>query len=325
MLAGPGPAIDFDPLRTYDTNRVIMINWAQHDRTAPRRSFIRPHRWLATALTAGSTLVVLAACSPAGAGTSGAGGGSDQPPNAGSSAPPGARARDGVPGVSGKIVARSGSTIQVRTVSGQNAVSFTGKTSVNQEKPAKASDVAVGVCATVRSVPGTGADTTASTITAASVNLSEPVSGGCRAGFGGFGGAGRPNGRPSGAAGTRSDAPPSGSPSGGAPSGAPRGFGGAGGLVTAVSGSSMTVEEVRGTAGTTTKVTVALTADTTYTRQVKAGTDAITTGQCVLATGPTDSTGAMAATAIRLSPPVNGVCGFTRRGQGPSSGSSAGG
>ena len=67
-----------------------------------------------------------------------------------------------------------------------------------------------------------------------------------------------------------------------------------------------------------------LTGDTTYTRQAKTDTKAITTGKCILATGKSDSTGALAATAVRLSAPVNGECGFGG-GRRNASGSQSGG
>jgi septal ring factor EnvC (AmiA/AmiB activator) len=84
----------------------------------------------------------------------------------------------------------------------------------------------------------------------------------------------------------------------------------------------MTVQETRGTQQTA--ITVNLTGDTTYTKQAKTDTKAIATGMCILATGKADSTGALAATAVRLSAPVNGACtaGFGRRN---ASGSRSGG
>ena len=286
-----------------------------------RAQMIKQHRRLATALVGGLALLTLAAC-----GSNSASGGTNPPAGNASGAPGGGQAGrggagqgagSGFPGVSGLIVALSGKTIQVRTTAGQSAVSFTDKTTVTEQQKAAVSDAKAGLCATVRSSDtASGQSTPSTTITASSVNLSDQVDGSCRGGFGGGFGRNRPQGAPSGM--------PSGVPSGVMPSGAPGGgFGGASGVITAVTGSAMTIQETRGTE-TKTTVTVNLTGQTTYTRQAKTTTKAIATGKCVLATGKSDSTGALAATAVRLTTPVNGQCmaGFGRRN---ASGSQSGG
>ncbi|GAA3619911.1 hypothetical protein [Microlunatus ginsengisoli] len=269
------------------------------------------HR-LATLLVGGLAVVTLAACGP----SASSAGSNPSAPSGNASGQPGR----GFPGVSGLIVALSGKTMQVRTISGQSAVTYTGKTTVTEQQSTKASAARVGMCATVRSTDQSSAGASqGSSITARTVSLSDQVDGSCQVGFGGFGGRGnRPGGLPSGGPGGEL---PSGMPSGAIPSGAPRGgFGGASGKITAVSGSTLTIEQTRGTEKST--VAVNLTGDTTYTEQVKTGTSAIATNRCVLATGKSDSTGALAATAIRLSAPVNGECGFGggRRASGSQSG-----
>jgi hypothetical protein len=88
----------------------------------------------------------------------------------------------------------------------------------------------------------------------------------------------------------------------------------------------MVVEETRGASSEKTSVTVTLSGDTAYTRQTKAGTTAIATGKCVFATGKTDSTGAVTASALRLSAPVDGSCAFGGgRRQGAPGGGRTGG
>lgn len=287
---------------------------------------IKNHRRLATLLVGGLAVLTLAAC---GSNSPTASGGQSAPSGNSSGQAGAGTGRGGFPGVSGMIVALSGKTAQVRTASGQSAVSYTSKTSVTEEKSAKASDVKTGLCATVRSAESASSGSSPSTtMTAASVSLTDKVDGSCQGGFG-FGNrpSGMPSGGPAGQGQPPSGAPqggtgagaPSGMPSGARPSGAGRGgFGGAGGTITAVNGSTITVEQARGTE--TTSITVTLTSDTTYTKQVKADTDAIAKGQCVFATGKTDSTGALTATAMRLSAPVDGECGFGGQGRRNGSG-----
>ena len=228
-----------------------------------------------------------------------------------------------MPGVSGLIVALSGKTMQVRTSTGQSAVTYTSKTSVTQEKSAKAAD-AEG--RDVRGRPrhrhrvGSRPSAGSAKITARTVNLSDAVDGSCRAGFGGA----RTSGAAAGGAGAHQGQPPAGTGSTG-PGGARGRFGGAVGKITAVSGSSITIEATRG--GTSaTPVTVTLTADTTFTALTKTDTRAIAKDECVFATGKTDSTGAMTAQALRLSAAVDGSCEFGGgRGAGVPSGGRSGG
>jgi hypothetical protein len=90
------------------------------------------------------------------------------------------------------------------------------------------------------------------------------------------------------------------------------------GLVTAVSGKTLTVASVgfaRRTASSspsaspsTTPVTVATTSTTTWTRTVAASGKALAVGQCVTAVGEADSTGAVTATAITSRAATDGTC-----------------
>jgi hypothetical protein len=254
---------------------------------------------------------------PAGGGATGSGGGAS---GVGGSAA-GAGRGAGFRGVSGLIVAVSGTTMQVRTTDGQTAVSYGSKTSVTEQRNTSSGAATAGMCAVVR---GTNSSSGAggASLTAMSVNLSSPTNGSCT---GGFGGGPRPGG-----------APPDASvpPRGGAPSTAnsagPSGRrfgGGANGKIVSVSKSSMVIEQMRPATTTANSVTVTLTDQTTYTKQAKVPTQAIAKGKCVLAVGKTDSTGAMTARALRLSPALNGSCsvGFRGRGSGAPSGARAGG
>jgi hypothetical protein len=279
---------------------------------------INTHRRLAAVLVGGLALLTLAAC--AGSGSSTGGQAQAQPSRGASGQAGGQGGQYGVPGVSGLIVSLSGKTMQVRTTSGQSTVTYTSKTTVTEQKSAKATDAKVGVCATVRSADSSASAGSSSTaIAAGSVSLSDEVEGSCQ---GGFGGGSRPSGMPSGGG---AGGVPSGQPSGAMPSGAPRGgFGGASGKITKVDGSTLTIEQTRGTDKTS--VTVTLTGDTTYTKQAKTDTDAIAKGKCVFARGKSDSTGALSATALRLSAATNGECQLGGQGRrNPSGGQSSGG
>jgi hypothetical protein len=290
-----------------------------------------------TALTAASSagtaallLFVVSAC--------GAGGAPDSAtPTAGAqlqnqSAQPGAG--QGPPGASGKVAAISGKTLQVQSAqSGQVAVTYTGKTTFSKAVKAASSAVKVGSCVMVRgSGKQTGTAKATDPVTAASVQLSDPVDGACGAGApglagGGFdrtGGGSPPSGVPTGAPQSRSG----GTGGGQAPRTGGGGFDGArpvSGRVTAVNGSTITVaattfvtQQGTGATGTptaspsatpsTTPVVVTTTAATTYTKTVSATAKDLAVGQCVTAIGSANDTGAITASLIASQPPVKGEC-----------------
>jgi hypothetical protein len=62
--------------------------------------------------------------------------------------------------------------------------------------------------------------------------------------------------------------------------------------------------------GSSSTVTVSTTSKTTVSRTVAATSKAVRTGLCVSARGSADSTGAVTATSVALSHPVNGACGM---------------
>ena len=168
--------------------------------------------------------------------------------------------------------------------------------------------IKAGDCVTASSAAGS---LTAASFTATAVTVSQAVNGRCFGGFGGgaFPSAGssvRPRPRPSG---TRSFAPPSGAARTGA-------F--AVGSVVSVSGSTIVVASRSfgpgagaspgASAGTTTNKTVTLTSATKITIVRSSTAAAATVGRCVTAQGKSDSTGAVAATTIAVTDPVNGQC-----------------
>jgi hypothetical protein len=216
------------------------------------------------------------------------------------------------PGGSGEVTDVSGSTAQVQSQTAQVAVTWTGSTTFTQQVSVKASAVTVGSCAVVTSSASTGTTST-SPVQAATVRITPATNGSCT--IARAGGGGRPQGQ-------------GGTPPTGRPSGAPGGAGGRGGFgggtfgkVTAVTSTGFTVESQgrptsSGTTGKTTSITVDTSASTKYTSTEKASSTAVKVGRCVTSQGKADSTGAIAATSIAVTDPVNGQCGFGGFGGG---------
>ncbi len=236
-------------------------------------------------------------------------------------------------GVTGEIAAVSDSVLQVQGDDGQTAVSWDDSTTITQTVTAALSDVTVGSCVVA---VGAGDDGTAAT----SVTISTAVDGECTGGFGGGAGGGAPGG--GGAGGgemPEGGGMPSGAPDGQAPgdgeqpSGMPTdlpdgasggGFGGMQsfiwGLVTAVDGSTITVESAGfGDDAETTTATVTVDDATTYTTTADADATAIAVGRCVVAQGESDDSGKVAATSLALSDAGEDGCstGFGGRGGMP--------
>jgi hypothetical protein len=258
------------------------------------------------------------------------------------------------PGADGLVAAVTGSTAQVQSQqAGQVAVTWSASTAFTKQVSAKLSDVKVGDCVVVTSATtGSGSSTTAPTaaptaVTATTVRITAAVNGSCAGGFGGgtrpgggFNGGGNGGGNGSGGTGEGGGGfgggtPPSGAPTGGTGRGLRGGFGfggGAFGTVKTVSGSGFVVSSSRpstsaagssagsstSAGGTTADVTVTVGSGTTYTSTAKAAAADVKVGVCVRAEGKADSTGAIAATTIAVTPAVNGACttGFVRNGSG---------
>jgi hypothetical protein len=250
------------------------------------------------------------------------------------------------PGATGLLAQIDGTTLQVQSTDAQTAVTYSSGTRFSNTVATQRSSLVVGDCVQVRSprpasgtanppptaVPGAASGP----VTAASVDISPAVNGTCSV----FGGLRAPGGRqPSGSGdATRPPGAPSGQTRG--PGAGGNGFGGgfggfgAFGKVTAVNGTSFSVESSRpqsgsATTGAPTTRIVDTTAATTYSRTAAATSKALVVGLCVTALGKTSDTGSIAATSISLRPAQNGSCssGFGRRGPGgvpPSSGGGAG-
>ncbi len=287
--------------------------------------------------------IVLARCVAAACGTgvllvgaAGCGSSSPQPASAGTNTYGGTGQQGATsgqfPGADGKVAAVTGSTAQVQSQqNGQVAVTWTSSTRFTKQVTVTLAAVKVGDCvvampAASSSGTSTTPTTPATAITAASVRITAPVNGSCSptlrtgggnvTGGGGFGG--NPPAGGEGGTGPQSNGAP--------PSGTGRGqfrFGGFGafGKVTALKTNGFTVAETRpaaasGSTATTVSVAVTTSAATTFSTTAAATASDVKVGTCVRATGKTDDTGAITATSVAVSAPVNGVCGavFLRSG-----------
>jgi hypothetical protein len=203
-------------------------------------------------------------------------------------------------GGSGKVTDVSGSTAQVQGGDAQVAVSWTGKTTFTQQVDAKASAVKVGSCVMV--TPTDPSKSTGTKVSAASVRVTKQVDGTCTPKGGRLrtqNGDGPQGGRPSDM------------PSGGPGPGRVGGF--AIGEVTSVTSTGFTVSARRlgpDADAKTTMVEVTTSDDTTYTTTGSASATDVKVGVCVTSRGKADDTGAIAATSIAVSRPVDGECGM---------------
>lgn len=240
------------------------------------------------------------------------------------------RSGPGGGGTSGEIASVNGTVMQVRSTDAQTAVTWTDDTTFTASVAGALSDVTVGSCVVAVSTATTSTDTDATApLAATGIQLTTASDDGtCAGGFGGGPGGGqRPDGAPtdmpSMPAGDRPSGAPTDMPSG-APGGGMRAFNGvAAGKVTAIDGSTLTVE-VTGQDDATTSRTVTVTDATTYTKSVAADATAVVVGQCASARGQADDSGKVTATSITVSAPTDGQCttgmlggrGFPGGGQG---------
>lgn len=265
-------------------------------------------RAAAVLAASGALVLLVAGCSGSTSASAGA---------PGSGAPVVQRRSGGVPvartpGVSGLIAAWSNNTLQVQSSTAQTAVAVTSSTRITEDAGATAAAVTVGSCVTVRQAvppaastssgdtPSPAVRTPSGPLTAATVLVRPAVNGSCTVAAGFPSGAFTPRARPSGA------------PSGVAPDSVFLALG-ATGKVTSVTAQGFVVAEDR--SGTTSSVTVTTGPSTVFTTLRSAGRSAIHTGECALATGRSDSTGAVTAVSLVLSSPVRGSCpapGFAR-------------
>lgn len=264
-----------------------------------------------SALGTAAALVALGTGTPAFAASSGGG------------APGGPGGGGQFPGASGTIAAINGTSLEVQNPqTGQTTVTYTPTTTFQQTVTANASTVTVGSCLTATGKPTSEKTSKKPTkkapsrtfgepVTASNVSISQPTSGSCTSGFGGFGGGGGGFPRSGGARGSFGGEIPGGGQR--PPSGSFRGraagqFGVASGSVTAVKGSKVTVKETDPASKKTSNVVVTLTSSTTFTDRQSALTSDLAVGKCASSFGSVDTTGAVTATSITISTPGTGGC-----------------
>jgi hypothetical protein len=229
----------------------------------------------------------------------------------------------------------------VQSATAQTAVTWTKTTAFTSQVTTSASKLRVGDCVSARPARtgGSGSDATGTpaptptaapgdvTVAAQTVEIFPATGGSCAANLGGgLGFAGGGFGNRTG--GPRPTTPDGSSTTGrgGTPQGAPNGFGGqvrgAVGTVTALGNGAFTVAPVarRETGSATTAatgpVTVTYAASTTFTTLTKATPSSVKVGVCVTAIGKTDDTGAVTASSLQVSQPIDGSCTSGFRGAG---------
>ncbi|HET9076551.1 MAG TPA: DUF5666 domain-containing protein [Acidimicrobiales bacterium] len=289
-------------------------------------------RILGSAVLAVSMAAALAACGGGGSprasasGTSSTSTGAPAPSGSATGGSGGGRA---FPGASGSVAAISGSSMEVQNPStGQTTVKWTAATTFDQTVSLAASSLSAGECVTVTGTTSNG------TITARSVAVTAaPSSGGCTAGFG-AGGRGRFAG------GARNGTVPPGSApdTSRTPGRVPANIGFADGKVVSASATSLVLfgssfaglgsRPATSTPPTTaapTDVTVTLNSSTTFTQVRPAAATNLAVGDCVVANGPADSTGAVTARTVRITSTGGKSCatGFGRFGGGAGAGAPA--
>jgi hypothetical protein len=202
----------------------------------------------------------------------------------------------------GQLVQINGSTLILSSSTGDSTVTYATTTTITQTSTGSLANVTPGLCITAA-----GTKDATGRLVATTVLLSAPVSGSCTTGFGGGGG------------GTFS--PPAGAtprPSFSPPAGA----GSARGLVKSVTGTYVTLSE---TTGTTMTINVPTTVKVTTSSVVQPS--ALQTGQCLTALGTKNSSGAVAARSLTITPAGANGCtaGFGRGGFGGGGGGFGGG
>jgi hypothetical protein len=198
-------------------------------------------------------------------------------------------------GASGQLVQISGQQLILTGTAGDTVVMLTSTTTFSRTSVAALADVVPGAC-----IVATGRKDASGALTATTVRISPKAASGCTAGgFGpGFGAGASPQ--------------PGASPRP-TPSGVPNAAFVAG-EVTAANGVSITVLTA---ASGSQVITVPTTAS--VTKSATATTADLTTGECILATGPKDASGAVQAATVAITPAgPSGTCttGFGGRGGG---------
>jgi Domain of unknown function (DUF5666) len=231
-----------------------------------------------------ATLLSLAACggssgSATSSGTSSATGGSQ--PGTGTRAPRGA---------AGQLAQINGTNLILNTQSGDVTVSYGTSTTITRTRTGSLADIVTGSC-----IVALGQKDASGALTATSVRLSHPVNGACPTGAG-------PGGRRMSGNGTGTPAnPPPGQPA----------LSAAAGTVTAVSGTSITLQPASGTAQTITVPTTVRISESSA-----AAPSDLSVGECISAQGPRSSSGTVTAQSLSIVPAGPSGCFTGGRGFG---------
>lgn len=249
---------------------------------------------------AGVGALAIAACGGAAAGTT-------APKTGASPTPRGGAARFN--GAFGQLVQIKGQTLIVSNSNGDTTVTYTGSTAITQTSTPTFADISNGECLTA-----TGTKDSSGEVTASNVTVRNATNGSCGA-RGLFG----PGGGPGGNGGATRTPNPNRTPPPQAAN-----FGRANGLVTAVNGTSVTVQDQ---SGTSTTITVPTTVQVSRIDTVDSS--ALQTGQCLTAIGNKASNGTVQARALTIIPAGPNGCaaggGFFGRGGGGFPGGGGGG
>ncbi len=233
------------------------------------------------------------------------------------------------PAATGMIASVSGNVLEVQSPqSGQTTVNLSSKTIITATVSVGLSDVNSGTCISATGTKGSGGSVDATNVMIFSATKGTCVRGfGLGGGGGGAGGSGFP--RPRGTFPTRT------SGTGARTFKRPANFATASGKVTSVAGSKIKVDAVTFSISSKTKKPISTTSpkvvsvskSTKYSKSEKVTAGSLKTGECVVATGSTNSIGAVSATTLIVTQPTSSGCsafgGFGGFGRGGGSTSGA--
>lgn len=240
------------------------------------------------------TSAVLVATGLEAAGSTGTGGGSG-----GRSGPPAAFR----PSAFGMIATVSGDTLEVQNAqTGQTTVNLSSKTIITATVSVNESGVTKGTCISATGTKGSGGSVKANNVAIFSATKGE-----CARGFGAGGGGGFRFTRGTAPTRTSGTRPPTNFKR-------PANFATASGKVTSKSGSKIDVQAVTFSVSkgkVTTKTgpkTVDVSKSTKYSKSERVAAGSLKTGECVTATGSTNSIGAVSATTLTVTKATSSGC-----------------
>jgi hypothetical protein len=244
-------------------------------------------------------MLLLVACGSSAAGASASASSSGSSSGAGG---PGGLGRNGA---AGELVQINGTALILNTTAGDVAVQFTSTTPVTKTSTGTVADIVTGACVAI-----TGTKDATGAITANNVRLSDAINGACPAGRGpGGGGPGGGVGDGTGTGSRSGTSTGNGSGSGGgARPTPPANLASARGLVTAVTGTSVTVQDTTGA-----PVTVTVPTTVQVSRSSTAQPSDLAVGDCVAAIGTKDTSGTVTARSLSVVPAGPSGC-FTGGG-----------